>query len=70
MNAVTEQCPTRSFSRDSAAEKVKQLIEEEGNPELKLRVFVTGGGLLGLPVRLHFRRGGQRRRHDACRRAA
>jgi len=27
--------------------KVKQLIEEEGNPELKLRVFVTGGGCSG-----------------------
>jgi iron-sulfur cluster insertion protein len=32
---------------DSAANKVKQLIEEEGNPELKLRVFVTGGGCSG-----------------------
>lgn len=29
---------------DSAAAKVRELIEEEGNPELKLRVFVTGGG--------------------------
>jgi len=32
---------------DSAAEKVKQLIDEEGNAELKLRVFVTGGGCSG-----------------------
>lgn len=32
---------------DSAANKVKQLIEEEGNAELKLRVFVTGGGCSG-----------------------
>lgn len=32
---------------DSAANKVKELIEEEGNPELKLRVFVTGGGCSG-----------------------
>lgn len=32
---------------DSAAAKVKELIEEEGNPELKLRVFVTGGGCSG-----------------------
>jgi iron-sulfur cluster insertion protein len=32
---------------DSAANKVKALIEEEGNPELKLRVFVTGGGCSG-----------------------
>ncbi|MBL8429344.1 MAG: iron-sulfur cluster insertion protein ErpA [Dechloromonas sp.] len=32
---------------DSAAGKVKELIEEEGNPGLKLRVFVTGGGCSG-----------------------
>ncbi len=32
---------------DSAADKVKQLVEEEGNPELKLRVFVQGGGCSG-----------------------
>ena len=29
---------------DSAANKVRELIEEEGNPELKLRVLVSGGG--------------------------
>jgi len=33
---------------DSAADKVKSLIVEEGNEELKLRVFVTGGGCSGL----------------------
>ena len=32
---------------DSAVKKVKELIEEEGNPNLKLRVFVTGGGCSG-----------------------
>nr|WP_211243438.1 iron-sulfur cluster insertion protein ErpA [Chitiniphilus eburneus] len=32
---------------DNAATKVKDLIDEEGNPELKLRVFVTGGGCSG-----------------------
>jgi len=32
---------------NSAAEKVKQLIEEEGNPTLKLRVFISGGGCSG-----------------------
>ncbi len=31
----------------SAAKKVLQLIEEEGNLNLKLRVFVTGGGCSG-----------------------
>ena len=32
---------------DNAVGKVRELIEEEGNPELKLRVFVTGGGCSG-----------------------
>lgn len=32
---------------DKAASKVRYLIEDEGNPELKLRVFVTGGGCAG-----------------------
>ena len=32
---------------DAAARKVKQLIDEESNPKLKLRVFVTGGGCSG-----------------------
>lgn len=32
---------------DSAANKVRQLIQEEGNENLKLRVFVTGGGCSG-----------------------
>ncbi|MEY2341824.1 iron-sulfur cluster insertion protein ErpA [Acidithiobacillus sp. IBUN Pt1247-S3] len=32
---------------DSAADKIKSLIEEEGSPDLKLRVFVTGGGCSG-----------------------
>jgi iron-sulfur cluster insertion protein len=47
MNAVTEQMPEPLVFTDSAANKVKLLIEEEGNPELKLRVFVTGGGCSG-----------------------
>jgi|SRR5512135_2148256 iron-sulfur cluster insertion protein len=46
MNAVTEM-PSPLILTDSAASKVKQLIEEEGIPELKLRVFVTGGGCSG-----------------------
>ena len=32
---------------DNAASKVKELIDEGGNPDLKLRVFVTGGGCSG-----------------------
>ena len=32
---------------DAATQKVKALTEEEGNPELKLRVSVYGGGCSG-----------------------
>jgi iron-sulfur cluster insertion protein len=46
MNAITEMPPPLVFT-DAAATKVKSLIDEEGNPELKLRVFVTGGGCSG-----------------------
>jgi len=31
----------------SALTKVKSLVEEEGNPDLKLRVYITGGGCSG-----------------------
>jgi len=52
MNAITE---TNSVTEmqfplvftDSAASKVKKLMEEEGNNNLKLRVFVSGGGCSG-----------------------
>jgi iron-sulfur cluster insertion protein len=46
MNTVTEMQDPLLFT-DNAANKVKQLIEEEGNSELKLRVFVSGGGCSG-----------------------
>ncbi len=32
---------------DNAASKVSELIAEENNPDLKLRVYVTGGGCSG-----------------------
>jgi len=52
MNAITETVdlqapPTPLLFTDSAAAKVKQLLEEEGNANLKLRVFVQGGGCSG-----------------------
>lgn len=46
MNAMTDMPDPLVFT-DSAANKVKELIEEEGNNELKLRVFVQGGGCSG-----------------------
>ncbi len=54
MNAIAEpltpaadSIPLPLVFTDSAADKVKQLVDEEGNPELKLRVFVQGGGCSG-----------------------
>ncbi len=38
--------PTLVFT-DSAANKVAELIAEEDNPALKLRVFISGGGCSG-----------------------
>lgn len=32
---------------DAAANKVKNLVADEENPELKLRVYITGGGCSG-----------------------
>ena len=45
MNSVS---PDPLVYTEPPANKVKALIEEEGNEELKLRVFVTGGGCSGL----------------------
>jgi iron-sulfur cluster insertion protein len=39
--------PTPVVFTDAAASKVGELIEEEQNPELKLRVFISGGGCSG-----------------------
>ena len=38
--------PPLNFT-DAAAFKVGQLIEQEGNSELKLRVYISGGGCSG-----------------------
>ena len=39
---------------DAAAAKAKALIEEEGNEQLRLRVFVTGGGCSGFQYGFSF----------------
>ncbi len=48
MNDMATAMPDPLIFTESAANKVKALIEEEGNADLKLRVFVTGGGCSGL----------------------
>src|ERR1035437_8180109 len=51
MNAMTENVAIPAADllvvTDKAAAKGKRLIEEEGKTELKLRVFVSGGGCSG-----------------------
>lgn len=45
--ALHDEPPPPLVFTDSAAAKVKELVDEEGNPDLKLRVFVQGGGCSG-----------------------
>lgn len=42
----TAPMPTIVFT-DAAARKVQELVLEEGNPGLKLRVYISGGGCSG-----------------------
>ena len=47
---MTEQATNNSDSlvfTSAAAKKVSELIAEEGNPELMLRIYVQGGGCSG-----------------------
>ncbi|MFY7902783.1 MAG: iron-sulfur cluster insertion protein ErpA [Rubrivivax sp.] len=44
---TADELPPPLVFTDSAADKVRQLVDEEGNPDLKLRVFVQGGGCSG-----------------------
>ena len=47
MSAVEQFSPEALILTDRAIAKIKSLVEEEANDELKLRVFVTGGGCSG-----------------------
>ncbi|WP_297809200.1 iron-sulfur cluster insertion protein ErpA [uncultured Methylophaga sp.] len=44
---MTSEMPSPILFTEAAAAKVSDLIAEEGNDELKLRVFITGGGCSG-----------------------
>ena len=46
MSEAAEQADLLNFT-DSAATKVRQLLDEEQNEALKLRVYITGGGCSG-----------------------
>ena len=47
MTVVEAFDPTEIRLSDSAVQKVRALVEDEGNPDLKLRVYITGGGCSG-----------------------
>ncbi len=47
MSTVEEAIPSPLVFTDNAATKVKELIKEEQNDDLMLRVFVQGGGCSG-----------------------
>lgn len=54
MSVVQQQAITPLFFSDSAVSKVRELVDEEGNSDLKLRVFVTGGGCSGFQYGFSF----------------
>ncbi|MEE4361839.1 MAG: iron-sulfur cluster insertion protein ErpA [Pseudomonadales bacterium] len=47
MSMVETQAAESLRISEAAAAKVRELIEDEGDPGLRLRVFVTGGGCSG-----------------------
>ncbi len=54
MSVIETFTPTPLQVTTTAVAKVKALVEEEGNPDLKLRVFVTGGGCSGFQYGFSF----------------
>ncbi|ARU58723.1 iiron-sulfur cluster insertion protein [Oleiphilus messinensis] len=54
MSAVQSHIPAPMVLSDNAVAKIKTLIEEEGNYELALRVFITGGGCSGFQYGFSF----------------
>jgi len=44
---MVEQIESPLIFTDAAAKKVRELIVDEGNEDLMLRVFITGGGCSG-----------------------
>ena len=52
--------PTPIVFTDAAAHKVHELIQEEDNPDLMLRVFIAGGGCSGFQYGLMIEEGSGR----------
>lgn len=54
MSVAQEFTPQPLRISERAVAKIKALLEDESNPELKLRVFVTGGGCSGFQYGFNF----------------
>ncbi len=54
MQEVADHIPDPLVFTESAADKVKELIEEENNDALMLRVFISGGGCSGFQYGFSF----------------
>ncbi len=54
MQQATEQFPDPLVFTDAAVGKVKELIEDENNAALMLRVFISGGGCSGFQYGFSF----------------
>jgi len=54
MSVVEAFVPSVIQVTPAAIEKIRSLVEEESNPDLKLRVFVTGGGCSGFQYGFSF----------------
>ncbi|WP_295458547.1 iron-sulfur cluster insertion protein ErpA [uncultured Thiodictyon sp.] len=56
MNAQTDLSSLLTVS-DAAAARVLELVAKSANPDLKLRIFITGGGCSGFQYGLTFDQG-------------
>ena len=54
MSVVEAFDPNEIRLSDNAVRKVRALVDDEGNPELKLRVYITGGGCSGFQYGFSF----------------
>ena len=54
MTLVGDFDPNEIQLSDNAVRKVRALVADEGNPSLKLRVYITGGGCSGFQYGFSF----------------